>query len=169
LLQLDPHTLCFSAAGVAPAKALFLSPPRRSRSVSAGFVFSKAASWDQLPELVLGVQNAKMPRRFSRGIPCFAYSPRYPIPPFPWPPRSSYRNVRNAPANILRTERGKIVTRYTGGKATTAQRPDAFNHRPVHPLRSWRFRTIVRSERAHALFPPHKSVHALRQSSRLPC
>ena len=34
------------------------------------------------------------------------------LPP-PWPPTPSERNVTNAPENIVRMKRGKIVTHYT--------------------------------------------------------
>ena len=131
LLQLDPQTLCFSAAGLAPSKAAASrkkvkpehvtkalaglgqqahcpagrrgprlatdlqprpvpqSTPPEPPSVSAGFVFSKTEYWDQLPSLSSESKRedatARFLRRgfpygFSRGIPCSAYTAKYPIP-----------------------------------------------------------------------------------------
>jgi hypothetical protein len=69
---------------------LFLSPtPPEPTSVSAGFLFLKTEYWDQLPSLSRS-QNAKsatarflrrgFPYGLSRGIPCSAYTTKYPIP-----------------------------------------------------------------------------------------
>src|ERR1035437_5223877 len=69
---------------------LFLSPPRRNpHRFRRGFVFSKTEYLDQLPELVLGVKREDshgalfapgLSLWISRGIPCSAYTTKYPIP-----------------------------------------------------------------------------------------
>src|ERR1017187_4205954 len=77
-------------------------------------------------ELVLGVKREDATARFlrggfpyglSRGIPCSAYTAKYPIPASRLPAlrlsTQSDRNVRNALGNIVRTKRGKIVPRYS--------------------------------------------------------
>ena len=106
---------------------LFLSPPRRNQHrFRRGFVFSKTEYWDQLPSLSSELKRedatARFLRRgfpygFSRGIPCSAYTERYPIPASrTHHAKAAYairRNLKNAPENIVRMGPGKIATHYT--------------------------------------------------------
>src|SRR5580658_3090794 len=79
-------------------------------------------------ELVLGVKTRRrhgalfapgLPYGFSRGIPCSAYTGKYPIPASElvpiWPHMPSGRNPKNARENIVRMGPGKITTHYTIG------------------------------------------------------
>src|ERR1035441_9775217 len=66
---------------------------------------------------MLATLRRGFPYGFSRGIPCSAYTAKYPIPgrtpPAPCLLTQSERNVPNAPENIARMKREKIVTYYS--------------------------------------------------------
>jgi hypothetical protein len=112
------------------------STPPKPKPASAGFVFPKTEYWDQLPSLS-SESNAKTPRRafcagaflmdFSRGIPCSAYTAKYPIPASGLNAlrlsAPSDRNVRNASENIVKMEPAKIVTHYTTGRFSKSTFP----------------------------------------------
>src|SRR6266851_1003009 len=102
------------------------STPPKPKPASAGFVFQKTEYWDQLPSLSSELKREDATAHFlrrgfpygvSRGIPCSAYTAKYPIPASGLPTlrlsTPSDRNVRSAPENIVRMERGKTVTHYT--------------------------------------------------------
>src|ERR1019366_4294236 len=106
---------------------LFLSPtPPEPTSVSAGFLFFKNRILGSASELVLGVKMRSQPRRaFCAGAFLMDLLAGYPVLPIhrsilsrphplpaPWLPTPSERNVTNAPENIVRMKRGKIVTHY---------------------------------------------------------
>ena len=104
------------------------STPPKPKPASAGFVFQKTEYWDQLPSLSSELKREDATAHFlrrgfpygvSRGIPCSAYTAKYPIPASGLPTlrlsTPSDRNVRSAPENIVRMERGKTVTHYNTG------------------------------------------------------
>jgi hypothetical protein len=89
-------------------------------------VFSKTEYWDQLPSLSSeSKREASHGALFAPGLSLWIFSRdtlfclynevSYPgrtgsLPP--WLPTPSERNVTNAPENIVRMKRGKVVTHY---------------------------------------------------------
>src|ERR1700722_18159877 len=97
--------------------------PAETEAGFGGGCVSKNRILGSASELVLGVKRedatARFLRRgfpygFSRGIPCSAYTGRYPIPASGLYalrlPTTSDGNVRNPPEKFVRMEPGKIVT-----------------------------------------------------------
>src|ERR1019366_293666 len=96
----------------------------------------------------LGVQTRSQPRRaFCAGAFLMDFLAGYPVLPIqrsilsrphrlpaPWLKTPSDRNVTNAPENIVRMKRGKIVTRYRLSRVLLGQRPFLHSLRRRSPV-----------------------------------
>src|SRR5206468_11768039 len=121
-----------------------------------GFVFSKTKYWDQLPSLSSESKRedatARFLRRgfpygFSSGIPCSAYTRKYPIPGTRRGPYTvGQQCVKNTVENIVRIKPVNIVNRYI------------IHQRVPRRLRSPLMRSQCRLHRLVSLPPPSRQM-----------